>query len=61
MAMPHWGMALALGPNINLDVDPAREKQAYDLAQVALRRSLSRTRRRRSRRYIRTLIAALFE
>jgi len=22
--MPHWGIALALGPNINLDVDPAR-------------------------------------
>ena len=28
--MPHWGIALALGPNINLDVDPAREKAAYD-------------------------------
>jgi hypothetical protein len=23
--MPHWGIALALGPNINLDVDPERE------------------------------------
>ena len=22
--MPLWGMALALGPNINLDVDPGR-------------------------------------
>jgi tetratricopeptide (TPR) repeat protein len=28
--MPHWGVALALGPNINMDVDPARERQAYD-------------------------------
>ena len=24
--MPHWGIALALGPNINLDVDPEREQ-----------------------------------
>ena len=34
--MPHWGIALALGPNINLDVDPEREKAAYDEAQQAL-------------------------
>src|SRR2546427_6956750 len=34
--MPHWGIALALGPNINLDVDPEREKAAYDEAQRAL-------------------------
>jgi len=33
--MPHWGIALALGPNINLDVDPEREKAAYDEAQRA--------------------------
>ncbi len=33
--MPHWGIALALGPNINLDVDPAREQAAYDEAQRA--------------------------
>src|SRR4029077_2902757 len=33
--MPHWGIALALGPNINLDVDPEREKAAYDEAQHA--------------------------
>ncbi|HWS71773.1 MAG TPA: hypothetical protein VN605_06640, partial [Thermoanaerobaculia bacterium] len=36
LAMAHWGAALALGPNINLDVDPAREKQAYDAVQAAL-------------------------
>jgi len=35
-AMPHWGIALALGPNINLDVDPAREKAAYEAVQKAL-------------------------
>ena len=33
--MPHWGIALALGPNINLDVDPEREKAAYEEARRA--------------------------
>lgn len=36
LAMGHWGAALALGPNINLDVDPDREKQAFDGVQLAL-------------------------
>ena len=36
MAMAYWGIALALGPNINLDVDPEREKAAYDSVQKAL-------------------------
>jgi tetratricopeptide (TPR) repeat protein len=35
MAMAWWGIGLALGPNINLDVDPAREKAAYDAVQKA--------------------------
>jgi len=35
-AMPLWGIALALGPNINLDVDPEHEKKAFDAAQKAL-------------------------
>ena len=35
LAMAWWGSALALGPNINLDVDPDREKQAYDAVQTA--------------------------
>ena len=35
MAMAHWGIALALGPNINLDVDPEREKAAYEAVQKA--------------------------
>ena len=34
--MPHWGRALALGPNINLDVDPEHEKAAYEAVQKAL-------------------------
>jgi tetratricopeptide (TPR) repeat protein len=36
LAMAYWGMALALGPNINLDVDPEREKAAYEAVQLAL-------------------------
>jgi tetratricopeptide (TPR) repeat protein len=36
LAMAYWGTAYALGPNINLDVDPEREKQAFDTVQSAL-------------------------
>lgn len=35
LAMGYWGIALALGPNINMDVDPDREKQAYEAVQAA--------------------------
>ena len=34
-AMPWWGIALALGPNYNVDVDPDREKAAYEAVQKA--------------------------
>ncbi len=37
--MPMWGIAMAVGPNYNLDVDPEREKQAYDAIQKALQLS----------------------
>ncbi len=33
MAMAYWGMALALGTNINLEITPQRAKKAYDLIQ----------------------------
>ena len=33
--MPLWGIALAAGPNYNLDVDAEREKFAYETAQRA--------------------------
>jgi len=33
--MPWWGVALALGPNYNVDVDPEREKAAFDAIQKA--------------------------
>jgi tetratricopeptide (TPR) repeat protein len=35
-AMSYWGIALALGPCINLDVDPPHEKAAYAAIQKAL-------------------------
>ena len=41
LAMADWGVALALGPNINLDVDPDREKQAYEMVQSALKKQAS--------------------
>jgi tetratricopeptide (TPR) repeat protein len=34
--MPYWGIGLALGPNINLDVDPEHEKAAYEATQKAI-------------------------
>ena len=35
-AMPFWGIALAFGPCINLDVDPPHEKAAYEAIQRAI-------------------------
>src|SRR5438046_4812242 len=36
LAMAWWGVALTLGPNYNLPVDPQREKAGYDAVQRAL-------------------------
>ena len=36
LAMAHWGIGLALGPNINLPVSPEAEKAAYDATQKAI-------------------------
>src|SRR5262245_43776312 len=33
--MPHWGIAWALGPNYNVDIDDLRAKQAFDAIQKA--------------------------
>ena len=52
--MAYWGIALALGPNINLDVDPAREKAAYEAAQKAL--SLAGKAPENERAYIEALV-----
>jgi len=38
-AMAHWGIAYALGPNVNLPVDPDREKEAF--GEVATARTLA--------------------
>jgi len=35
LALGYWGAALALGPNINMDVDPEREKQAFESVHAA--------------------------
>jgi hypothetical protein len=39
LAMAYWGMALALGQNINTDVTPENEKKAYELIQKAFKLS----------------------
>ncbi|MEH2380037.1 MAG: hypothetical protein V7K27_14315 [Nostoc sp.] len=36
LAIAYWGIALAQGPNINLEIDPNRELAAYQAVQQAL-------------------------
>jgi len=50
LAMAHWGEALALGPNINLDVDPEREKAAWEAVQRA--KALAKDAPERERAYV---------
>ncbi len=52
-AMAYWGVALALGPCINLDVDPPHEKAAYEAVQKAI--SLSAGGTESERAYIQML------
>src|ERR1700726_843830 len=52
-AMPSWGIALALGPCINLDVAPPHEKAAYEAVQKAI--SLAPGATESERAYIETL------
>src|ERR1700719_3588130 len=47
-AMAFWGVALALGPCINLDVDPPHEKAAYAAIKKALSLSSSATEKERA-------------
>jgi tetratricopeptide (TPR) repeat protein len=47
-AMAYWGVALALGPCINLDVDPPHEKAANEAVQKAISLSPAATERERS-------------
>src|SRR5947209_7205914 len=37
LAMAHWGVALTLGPNYNLPVDPERERAGSDVCQRVIR------------------------
>lgn len=53
LAMAHWGIALALGPNINQDVDAEREAAAYEAVQKAL--SLAANAPQNERAYINAL------
>lgn len=52
-AMAYWGIALALGPCINLDVDAAHEKAAYEAVKKAM--SLSGGATESDRAYIQAL------
>ena len=36
LAMAHWGIALSVGPNINIDIDPSCEQFAYSEVQKAI-------------------------
>ena len=51
--MPHWGIALALGPNINLPMGDKQGKQAFDEVQSALKLMGKATQRERA--YIKAL------
>jgi len=53
LAMAHWGVALALGTNINSGVDAEREKLAYEAVQKAL--SLASKASEHERAYIQAL------
>jgi len=53
LAMAYWGVAYALGPNINLDVDPEREIAAYNA--VGRARALSAKASPQERDYIEAL------
>src|SRR5205823_4468595 len=37
LAMAWWGVALALGPNINMPIDPDHERQAYEAIRKAVK------------------------
>jgi tetratricopeptide (TPR) repeat protein len=52
-AMAYWGIALALGPNINLEADPPRQKAAYEAVQKAL--ALSANAPEQEKQYIKAL------
>ena len=54
-AMAYWGMALALGPNINMEMAPEAEPQAYELIQKAM--ALKKNTSEKEQAYINALSA----
>ena len=54
LAMAWWGVALTLGPNYNLPIDPEREKAGYDAVQRAL--ALQENASEAERAYINALV-----
>jgi hypothetical protein len=54
-ALAHWGVALALGPNINLEADPPRQKAAFEALTRA--RALSAKASAPEKAYIEALAA----
>jgi len=46
--MPWWGIALAVGPNYNLDVDAERERQAFEAIEKAASLRMARPRSRKT-------------
>jgi len=52
-AMAHWGIAYALGPNVNLPVDPDRERQAFE--EIGKARTLAAKGEARDRAYVEAL------
>jgi tetratricopeptide (TPR) repeat protein len=53
--MPWWGIALAVGPNYNLDVDAERERKAFDAIETA--RKLAERAPRIEQDYVKALAA----
>jgi tetratricopeptide (TPR) repeat protein len=53
-AMPHWGIALALGPNYNLPAMPEREERAWRAIEKAV--ALSRNSPPNERAYVEALV-----
>lgn len=57
LAMAHWGIALAVGPNINIDIDPTCERFAFDEVQTALRLAQSSSTSPSDSAYVKALAA----
>src|SRR5215468_8844805 len=52
--MPHWGIALALGPNYNLPAQPEREAKAWKAIETAV--ELARNSPANERAYVNALV-----